>query len=421
MFIGMIGYTYGSGLITVWFMLGWVLGDYIGLRTILRPVVVASHNDDSRSMGSLLAHWLGVKPFKYFGIISGVITVLFLTIYSAAQFKAGSKSLDALFGLDQTVTISLSAGLVLLYCFSGGIRASIWTDAAQSIVMIVGMSLLMFIGFYNLKDADISGLPEGYLSLVPGVEAVFMTLLGALGGGLMITGQPQVVSRFFTLRSADDAGNLRFYYYLWFISFYVITVTVGVLCRLLLKFEGGFDKEMALPKMAQQFLPDVGVGLILAAIFAATISTADSLILACTAAIDEELNYKKSESLKATKTITFAVLAAAVLIALYAQKSIFALVLDAWAMLGVFFTPLLVSRCFNRRFSEKSAIIISLSSLALFVLLTKAHAILPAGTITQICEFLKSYYLIPLTTLTVAFAACFMLSSKCEIKGQTND
>lgn len=414
MFIGMIGYTYSSGLITAWFMVGWILGDYIGLRTILKPVVHASHEDDSRSLGSMMAHWVGTKKFKNFGVLSAVITVVFLSVYAAAQFKAGSKSLDAIFGLDKTATIMISAGLVLLYCFSGGIRASIWTDAAQSIVMIIGMTLLMIIGLFNLGPVDSAQFPENYFSIVPGIKDLTFTVLGAIGGGLMVTGQPQVVSRFFTLRSSKDAKRLRFYYYLWFISFYIITVIVGVICRTLLKHSEDFDAEMALPRLAMQLLPDVGVGLILAAIFAATISTADSLILACTAAIDEEFNKKKNESFLVTKLTTITILLVSTGIALWDQKSIFNMVLDAWAMLGVSFTPLLICRCLKKRYSEKAATLISLSALAIFIIISKMSLIAPGTALASASAFLKSYYLVPFVTLVYAFVLCLLFNSKME-------
>ena len=412
MFIGMIGYTYNSGLITAWFMLGWILGDYIGLKTVLQPVIKASHNDDSRSLGSMMSHWIGTKPFKYFGLIAAVITVLFLTVYAAAQFKAGSKSLEAIFGLDKSITIGISAGLVLLYCFSGGIRASIWTDAAQSIVMIFAMALLVVIGFMNSGNANMSELPENYFTIIPGFKELAMTVLGAIGGGIMITGQPQVVSRFFTLRSADEAKNLRFYYYLWFISFYIATVAVGIFCRILLDSSKAFDAEMALPRMAMKFLPDAGVGLILAAIFAATISTADSLILACTAAIDEEFNQKDNKSLGLTKTITLVVLVASAGIALLNSDTIFSLVLDAWAMLGVAFSPLIISRCLGRQYSEKRAIALAMTGLFIFIFISRGHLLLYEGVITGFFKTLNGYYLAPLASMAITFTAGMFLSSK---------
>ncbi|MCM8536973.1 MAG: sodium/proline symporter [Lentisphaeraceae bacterium] len=404
MFIGMIGYTYNSGLITIWFMIGWLIGDYIGLKTVLAPIVTASHKDDSRSLSSLLAHWLGHEKFKYFAYIASLITVIFLTVYAAAQFKAGSKSLDVIFGLDKSITIGVSAGLVLLYCFSGGIRASIWTDVAQSFVMIIGMFLLMTIGMANIPEIKNANIPEGFFSLYPGFQALALTVLGAIGGGVMITGQPHIVSRFFTLRSADDSRILRRYYYLWFASFYMITIAVGILCRLILDTNETFDPEMALPQMAMKLLPDAGVGLILAAIFAATISTADSLILACTAAIDEELNHQKSNSLVITKVITLTVLLASVGIALLNNDTIFNLVLDAWAMLGVSFTPLILSRCAGYKFSEKSAISLSLAGLLLFLFISKGQALVSISFISDLFQTLNSYYLTPFVTLAIVSA-----------------
>jgi sodium/proline symporter len=396
MFIGMIGYTYSSGFITVWFMVGWILGDYLGLSTILRPVVSASRSSDSRSLGGLLSNWLGKSPYRNYGKISGILTVLFLTVYAAAQFKAGSKSLDAIFGIDKTLTVTISAGLVLLYCFSGGIRASIWTDAAQSVVMFIAMILLAVIGFFNYEGSSGLVLPEKYFSIVPGIKEVLLTVLGAIGGGFMVSGQPHIISRFLTLKSVDESKSLIRCYYFWFIAFYILTVIVGMYCRLLLDPSIEFDAEMALPRMAMQFLPDVGVGLILAAIFAATISTADSLILACTAAVVEEFNNKHEESFKLTKAITVIILIFSIIIAMMNNDTIFSLVLDAWAMLGVSFCPLLFLRCFGRQFSERRAVLSSLGGLALFIIINRAKYIFPEGWLPDSAMLMNTYYLTPL-------------------------
>ena len=91
------------------------------------------------SFANLVSKWHG-KNYKYVQLFGGVIILIFLSTYAAAQLNAGSKSMHILFDIDYKLGAIIGGIIVLLYCFSGGIRASIWTDVAQSIVMIIAMS-----------------------------------------------------------------------------------------------------------------------------------------------------------------------------------------------------------------------------------------------------------------------------------------
>ena len=65
-----------------------------------------------------------------------------------------------------------------------------------------------------------------------------------------------------------------------------------------------FDPELGLPMMAMETLGPFWVGLILASIFAATMSTADSQVLACTAAITDDIVPNWSQNHTMTKVVT---------------------------------------------------------------------------------------------------------------------
>ena len=90
------------------------------------------------------------KNYRYLQIFSGLIILIFLSTYAAAQLNAGSKSMHILFDLNYNIVQLLEVSFVVLYCFSGGIRASIWTDIAQSIVMIIAMFLMVIFGIKEL-------------------------------------------------------------------------------------------------------------------------------------------------------------------------------------------------------------------------------------------------------------------------------
>ena len=78
--------------------------------------------------------------------LAAIITVTFLGAYAAAQIAAGGKALQGILGWDQATGAWIVAAMVLSYSIAGGIRASIWTDAAQSLVMIVAMTILVVAG-----------------------------------------------------------------------------------------------------------------------------------------------------------------------------------------------------------------------------------------------------------------------------------
>jgi Na+/proline symporter len=117
---------------------------------------------------------------------------------------------------------------------------------------------------------------------------------------------------------------------------------VGLLSRVYLSDPGTFDAELALPTMAMQLLPPTMVGLILAGIFAATISTADSLILGCSSALTHDLLPHRVENTRLIKAGTAVITLAALSWALLNTQSVFSLVVMAWSGMASAFAPLLI-------------------------------------------------------------------------------
>lgn len=111
------------------------------------------------SFTGVISNWPG-NEYKKLKAVYGVITLIFLCTYAAAQLKAGSKALHVLLGWDYAIGSILGVAIVLVYCVAGGIRASIWTDAAQSFVMIISMATLCF-----LSISKIGGLEQFALSV----------------------------------------------------------------------------------------------------------------------------------------------------------------------------------------------------------------------------------------------------------------
>lgn len=365
MFIGVIGYTYTTGLSSIWMMIGWILGDFIASLFVHRRLRAASEKINEVSYAGVLSGWYGQENSALQRLI-GIISLLFLLTYAAAQLVAGSKALHVL--LDWPIWSGAVAGaiIVCLYCFAGGIRASIWTDAAQSIVMVFSMGVLLFVALYNLGGINSTyaemQLIDGFTKIlpsdliVPGSIGVVLFIISWLFAGFSVIGQPHVMVRFLTLDSVGSMRQAKTWYYLWFSLFYCLSTSVGLLSRVYLSDTASFDAELALPTLAQQLLPGALVGLILAGIFAATMSTADSLVLSCSAALTHDILPHKSENTLLLKLTTVFITGFALLLALLNNQSVFSLVIMAWSGLASAFAPLLLFLCFGKRPSQALSI-----------------------------------------------------------------
>jgi SSS family transporter len=366
MFIGVIGYTYATGLASIWLMIGWIAGDFLASLYVHKRLRAATSRCGEISYAGVLSQWYGQKHFSLQRLI-GLISLLFLLTYAAAQLVAGGKALHVLLGWPLWSGAVAGAVLVALYCFAGGIRASIWTDAVQSIVMILAMGTLLVVALANL--GGISGAlvemnaVEGFMDwfpkdlVVPGFIGGALFILSWVVAGLSVIGQPHIMVRFMTLDNSTSMGQAKAWYYLWFILFYCMATGVGLLARIYLPEIGAFDAELALPTMAQQLLPPVLVGLILAGIFAATLSTADSLALSCSAAITHDLLPRNIEKTWLLKVTTIIIVVVALLLALMNNQSVFSMVLMAWSGLASAFAPLLIALCLGKRPSEIGSIV----------------------------------------------------------------
>ena len=356
MFIGVIGYTYATGLASIWLMLGWIAGDYLSSIFVHGRLRAATQASGEASFAGVLSRWNGGQGRLLQAVIGG-ISLLFMLAYASAQLVAGGKALHVLFDWPTWSGAVIGAVLVMAYCFAGGIRASIWTDAAQSVVMMLAMGTLLFVATSSLGGvgAAIGQMNEvaGFMDWFPGD----MVLPGLAGGalfavswafaGLSVIGQPHIMIRFMALNDAGKMNRARLWYYLWFIAFYAMATGVGLLSRVYLNDPGTFDAELALPAMALQLLPPAMVGLILAGIFAATISTADSLILGCSSALTHDLLPHGVENTRLIKAGTAVITLVALSWALLNTQSVFSLVVMAWSGLASAFAPLLIVLTFG--------------------------------------------------------------------------
>lgn len=351
MFIGLIGYTYAVGIQSVWLMVGWIAGDLIGSKVAHERMRDEAERVHANGIISLLARW-GDTRNRSWQVLAALVSVAFLSTYAAAQISAGGKALEGMLDIPMAIGMGMVALVVIAYSIAGGMRASIWTDAVQSLLMVVSMVVLLLAAVNHLGGLQAvfqqAGAIDGFLNPSPtnldvsGFIGPLAFVVGWMFAGAAALGQPHIVSRFLALQNTRQMNQVRWWYYSYYLLFYCFATAVGLLSRLYFGESTGFDPEMALPNMARDLLPPWLAGLMLAGIFAATMSTADSLVLSCSSALTQDLPRNPSENRWLLKAATGFTTLFALGIGLWSEQSVFSLVVWAWGTLGAAFVPILI-------------------------------------------------------------------------------
>ena len=379
MFIGFIGFIILQGYSAVWIALVSTIGQLVAWIWLYKYIQKEGEQRGIRSLSSLVSSTAGSPEAK----VAAVLSVIFLSIYAAAQLTAGGVALEVMLNWAPTVGILIGFVLVVAYCYAGGIRASIWTDAAQSCVMIVGSTILCLValkgtGGFSGLHSQLEAIDPSMVNIMPSGLKFGATLWIAAFflGGLGVAGQPQVVSRVMTLKDDKARKEAMIWFFVWQTPFIILMFLIGLACRVLLPELGISGAETGLPKLAMEELNPFLGGLILASIFAATMSTADSQVLACTAAITDDIKPEWNQDHKTTKKVTLAVAVFATVISLIGQQfpgfgdSVFALVVLAVYGLGGIFVPLILVRMMGYEPDTNHSILMMIAAMSAVIIWT---------------------------------------------------
>lgn len=83
MFIGVIGYTYATGLASIWLMIGWIAGDFLASLYVHKRLRKATSVSGEVSYAGVLSNWYG-QDHSHLQRLIGIISLIFLMTYAAA-------------------------------------------------------------------------------------------------------------------------------------------------------------------------------------------------------------------------------------------------------------------------------------------------------------------------------------------------
>lgn len=368
MFTAFMGVAYTQGLGVIWYSIGLLSGYFSVYALITTRLQAMNIGGWALSIAELITFWHGENRFWLRRFI-GFITLFFLCFYAAAQLKTCGKSLEVALGYSPLVGVGLSVAAIAFYCWSGGIRASMWTDVVQSLLMI--LSVVVILAMTVVESGGAANLVERFAQTatdanqtawfpqnmsIGGFSGLALFLLGYCTVGCCVIGQPHILIRAMAVKEGGDIKKFVRACY-GFEAFFSILFTLAGLCtRVILQDVDEFDPELALLLSSREMLPAVATGFVLAGVFSAALSTADSQILSCSASLMRDMPEPPSDSLWGAKIGTLSVTAAAALLALFAGDNIFTLVIFAYTGLGVSIGGLIILRIVNANISETGAI-----------------------------------------------------------------
>lgn len=295
-------------------------------------------------------------------VISAIIFLFAYTIYAASSIKACGTLFNTVLGIDATFAMYLAAFIIIVYTFLGGFSAVCWTDFFQGLMMLGALLIapIFALAMVNMgQGAQNVVLPDGYWNMFSNWKDV----VSGLGWGLGYFGMPHIIIRFMSLRSDKDLKKSAKIGITWTLLILVFSVSAGVIGHLLLGEIA--DSATVFIQMVRKMFPAVISGLLLSAILAAAMSTADSQLLASASAFSSDvykpiLRKNKASEKEMLWSGRFVVLAISIIAVLIASNpnsgTIMGLVENAWGVFGAAFGPAIMLSLFWRRFNFAGAV-----------------------------------------------------------------
>ncbi len=320
-------------------------------------------------------------------IICAVVFLISFTIYVASGFSAGATVFHQLIPqLSLKTEMVIFAAILIAYTFLGGFKAVCWTDFFQGMLMLVALLAVPIVVIF-LKDTDPSIMNKVVTNTETGEAYKFIPsfftaspkeIASGLAWGLGYFGMPHILVRFMSIEKPEMVKKSSVVAIVWVLLALSAAIGISYFGRIInINFkdteeifstyilENGLQETVFI-QLARTLFPSFIAGLLLAAIIAASMSTADSQLLVASSSFTSDIykpifrkNASEKEILRVGRIVVLAVSAIAFFIASSkgsGAKAIMSLVSNAWALFGSAFGPVVLLSLFWRRFTYKGAV-----------------------------------------------------------------
>ena len=414
--MGLPGVAYLTGLAEAsWTAIGLAIGTYLNWLIVAKRIRRYSHRLGAITVPQFFSKRWGDEK-NLLSAIAAVVIIIFFIPYTASGFSACGKLFSTLFGINYVAAMLISAAVIVVYTVMGGFLAASFTDLVQSIIMT--MALVVVLGFGVTQaggmDAVMTNAQSlaGYLSLSNihdpatggSTPYSFLTICSLLAWGLGYFGMPHILLRFMAIEHEDKLKLSRRVASIWVVISMAVAIFIGVVGNGMTKagaLEQLADAETIIVRISSLIsaygpLAALLAGVILAGILAATMSTADSQLLAASSSVSQNLGaefFKLDLSGKKGMTVARGTMVVIALIAAFLARdpnsSVFRVVSFAWAGFGAAFGPTMLFALFWKR-SNKWGALAGMITGGAMVFIWK-YLIAPMGGAFAIYELLPAF------------------------------
>lgn len=358
--LGLPGAAFALGFLELWTAMGCVFG-----IIFYWFVIAKSLREESEKANAITLPTFFASPFTRgqaaIRILSTLIIVFFFIFYLSAQINGAGKILNATFGIQHEFGMLLGAAVIIFYTMMGGFFAVAWTDLVQGIIMIGTLVILPLAGFIELAEQNITLADSiGEMQTADGVSLFSFTggktgwaaaalIISGLSWAFGYMGQPHLLTRFMSIKSSEKIKVSRRIAITWAIPAFTGAMLIGIV-GVAMYGQGYFeDVEKIMPHLATTLLPAWLAGILISGAIAAMMSTADSQLLVISSSVIEDFYHQTLGKevtdrlmLNASRIITVIIGLVGLMIAIFSDKLIFAMVSYAWSGLGASFGPVLL-------------------------------------------------------------------------------
>jgi len=370
--LGLPGYAYLQGMEAAWIAIGLAAGTWLNWRFVARRL---------RRYTEIAGNAITLPDYfanrfndhnRLLRVLSACFILVFFLIYTASGFVAGAKLFESVFGLPYRSALLIGVVVIIAYTALGGFMAVSWTDFFQGLIMFFAIITVPVITLHATGGLEASAttlrqIDAGFLNLfsdASGQPLKITAIASLMAWGLGYFGQPHILARFMAVRSADDIRPARRIAMTWVLISLTCALVVGLAGRAYLPEPlSGSDAEKIFMVLVGQLTHPMLGGILLAAVLAAIMSTADSQLLVTSSALTEDLyrvvirpNASDKELVWISRGTVIAVAAVACLIAMKPDSSVLDLVAYAWAGFGATFGPLILLSLYWKRMTRNGAI-----------------------------------------------------------------
>ena len=300
-FVGGPGLVYSVGVTSFWMVVISSTGYAVGFFMVAKRIRMIAELRDCISLPDVVAARYGSQSVSFLIAITIVLGVMG---YLATQILAMAVVMQAILTGTETFAevglvtcVVISSAVLIFYCVTGGMIASVYTDVVQGSIMIIAGALILFTAVSvfdgGMQEASSIILADDAEAIMPyGATGIMASLGWFFVFGLGLAGQPHIITKMMMNKNMSDSRTIFPMSLFGYAMAALLWISIGIIMRAAV-IDGAVD-PLSLPDDAAStfltiFANPLLAGVVFAGLFAAIMSTSDAFLSIGTAAIIHDI------------------------------------------------------------------------------------------------------------------------------------